>query len=242
MGTPLRVLIIEDSEIDALMLLLELKHGGFEPLHERVETIEAVRAALRDKSWDIILCDYYLPGFNGLEVLAIVKETGSEVPFIIISGAIGEEVAVEAMKAGAHDYIMKDRRQRLLPAVKRELREAAMRREHRQVEAALRESEGKFRLLVENAPDAIFVHVKGTLAYLNPAAVRLFGAESAEALLGTPLIDHFHPDYPRDRPGTDASALRGAESGRMVEQKYLQVDGSVIDVEVSAVPITYEGR
>ena len=194
MGAPLHVLIIEDSEIDALLLVLELKQGGFEPLHERVETAEAVRAALRNNSWDIILCDYTLPDFNGLEALAIVKETESDIPFIIISGAIGEEVAVAAMKAGAHDYIMKDKRQRLLPAVERELREAAMRREHRQVEAALRESEGKFRLLVENAPDAIFVRVGGGLAYLNPAAVRLFGAESAEALLGTPVIDHIHPD------------------------------------------------
>mgnify|MGYP001254045630 CR=1 FL=1 len=77
MGTPLRVLIIEDSEIDALMLLLELKQGGYEPVHERAETIGAVRRALRDEAWDIILCDYYLSGFNGLQVLAIVKEMGT---------------------------------------------------------------------------------------------------------------------------------------------------------------------
>ena len=241
MGIPLHVLIVEDSEIDARLLILELKHGGFEPLHERVETADALRAALRNTSWDIILCDYSLPDLNGLEALAIVKETGSDIPFIIISGAIGEEVAVEAMKAGAHDYIMKDRRQRLLPAVERELREAAMRREHRQVEAALRESEGKFRLLVENAPDAIFVQVGGYLAYLNPAAVRLFGAESAEALLGTPLIDHVHPDTRAIARERMRLLNEERKAVGIVEQKYLQVDGSVIDVEVSAVPIAYEG-
>ncbi len=240
MGTPLRVLIIEDSEIDALMLILELKRGGYEPVHERVETIEAVRAALQNMAWDIILCDYYLSGFDGLQVLAIVKETGIDVPFILISGAIGEEVAVEAMKAGAHDCIMKDRRQRLLPAVERELREAAMRREHRRVAAAFRESEGKFRLLVENAPDAVFVHVRECLAYLNPAAVRLLGAESAKAVLGTPVTDHVHPDYrvlARERMRLVNEERKAV---RMIEQQYLKVDGSVIDVEVSAVPITYE--
>ena len=131
MGTPLHVLIIEDSEIDALLLVLELKQGGFEPVHEQVETPEAVVRLSGNCSWDIILCDYTLPDFNGLEALAILKETGCDIPFIIISGAIGEETAVEAMKAGAHDYIMKDRRQRLIPAVERELGEAAMRREHR---------------------------------------------------------------------------------------------------------------
>ncbi len=241
MGTPLHVLIIEDSEIDALLLILELKHGGFEPLHERVETAEAVRAALRNNSWDIILCDYKLPNLNGLEALTMLKETGSDIPFIIISGAIGEEVAVEAMKAGAHDYIMKDRRQRLLPAVERELREAAMRRGHRQVEAALRESEGKFRLLVENAPDAIFVQVRGCLAYLNPAAVHLFGAESVEALLGTPLMDHVHPDIRVIARERMRLLNEERKAVGIVEQRYLQVDGSVVDVEVSAVPITYEG-
>ncbi len=149
MGIPLHVLIVEDSEIDARLLILELKHGGFEPLHERVETADALRAALRNTSWDIILCDYSLPDLTGLEALAILKETGSDIPFIIISGAIGEEVAVETMKAGAHDYIMKDRRQRLLPAVERELREAAMRREHRQVEAALWEEQRRSREIAE---------------------------------------------------------------------------------------------
>ncbi len=242
MGTPLRVLIVEDSEIDALMLILELQQGGYELLHEQVETVEAVRTALQDKAWDIILCDYYLSGFNGLQVLAIVKEMGIDVPFILISGAIGEELAVEAMKAGAHDYIMKDRRQRLLPAVKRELREAVMRREHRRVETAFRESEGKFRLLVENAPDAVFVQVGGSLAYLNPAAIRLFGAGSAEALLGSPLMDHVHPEY-RELARERMRLLNEERIAvRVIGQRYLKLDGSVIDVEVSAVPITYENH
>jgi diguanylate cyclase (GGDEF)-like protein/PAS domain S-box-containing protein len=241
-GTPLNVLIIEDSEVDALLLVLELQHGGYDPLHERVETADAVRAALQRKSWDLILCDYNLPEFDGLQALAIVKETGIECPFIIVSGVIGEEAAVEAMKAGAHDYVMKDRRQRLLSTVARELREAAIRCENKRVKAALQESEGKFRLLIENAPDAVFVQAGGCFSYLNPAAVSLFGVESAEQLLGHPLLDTIHPDY---HALVRARLRLLNEEKRPVgtlEQKYLKADGSLIDVEVSAVPITYENR
>ena len=176
MGIPLHVLIVEDSEIDARLLILELKHGGFEPLHERVENADALRAALRNTSWDIVLCDYSLPDLTGLEALSILKETGSDIPFIIISGAIGEEVAVEAMKAGAHDYIMKDRRQRLLPAVERELREAAMRREHRQVEAALRESEAKYAAIIDASPVPMAVNDEhANITFVNRKFVQAFG-------------------------------------------------------------------
>ena len=214
MGTPLHVLIVEDSEIDALLLTLELKHGGYEPIHERVETAEAVRAALRNNIWDIILCDYNLPGLNGLEVLAIVKETGSDIPFIIISGAIGEEVAVEAMKAGAHDYIMKDRRQRLLPAVERELREAALRREHRQVEAALRKSEREIPPACRECARCHLRPGRGMSRLSEPG-----GRPSLRRRIGWGPARHSAAGpcpsrYSRDRPGTDAIAQRGAESGR----------------------------
>ena len=95
MKKPLRVLMVEDSEDDALLTIRELKKGGYEPEHERVETAEAMRAALREKTWDVILCDYRLPQFNGLAAIALLKETNIDIPLIIVSGAIGEETAAD---------------------------------------------------------------------------------------------------------------------------------------------------
>ena len=140
MGTPLRVLLLEDSADDAELLLRELKRGGYDPAVERVETREAMAAALDKQAWDVALLDYSLPHFNGLGALALLVEKEIDIPRILISGAIGEETAVEAMKAGAHDYILKDNLVRLIPAIKRELSEAVIRREHKRMEEELRDA------------------------------------------------------------------------------------------------------
>ena len=137
MATPLRILIVEDSEADAELLLRELRRGGYAPEFERVETPEGLDAALARQSWDLVVSDYAMPRFNGLQALKLTQEKGLDIPFIIVSGSIGEDVAVAAMKAGAHDYLMKDNTARLLPAIARELREARMRRERRQSEETI---------------------------------------------------------------------------------------------------------
>src|SRR5205807_1411978 len=124
---PLRVLIVEDSEFDAQMMVSILRKGGYDVSFERVETGEGMRKALHDRAWDMILADYNLPEFDASAALKIVQETGLDLPFIIVSGGIGEDIAVSAMKAGAHDYLMKGNLSRLVPAVERELREAANR-------------------------------------------------------------------------------------------------------------------
>src|SRR5690242_1411991 len=131
MATPLRVLIVEDSITDAELLLMELKRGGYEVSYERYTTEAEVRRALKAGPWDLIVSDYSLPGFDGMRCLQLYRESGLDIPFILMSGTVGEEIAVEAMKGGAHDYIMKDRLVRLVPAIKRELREAVARRERR---------------------------------------------------------------------------------------------------------------
>ncbi|HEY4485853.1 MAG TPA: EAL domain-containing protein [Nitrospiria bacterium] len=134
MAKPLRVLIVEDSENDADLLLRELRRGGYEPAHERVDTAEAMNASLNRQVWDIAFGDYSMPHFNGVAALKLLRGKGFDIPFIFVSGTIGEDTAVEAMKNGANDYIMKGNLKRLIPAVERELREAEMRRAHTEAE------------------------------------------------------------------------------------------------------------
>src|SRR6266436_4214486 len=129
----LRVLVVEDYELDAALLLRALERGGFKPTSEIVDTAQAMQAALEHKAWDLILADHAMPQFSAPEALHLVKKRGIDVPFIIVSGHIEETTAVAAMRAGAHDYVMKERLARLVPAVERELREAAVRRDLRRV-------------------------------------------------------------------------------------------------------------
>ena len=126
---PLRVLVVEDNEDDALLLLRELKRGGNQPSHERVYTREAMDEALGRGPWEIVVSDYYMPGFRAPDALELLREKGFDTPFVIVSGKVGEELAVEAMKAGAYDYIMKDNMTRLCAAVERGIEEAGVRRE-----------------------------------------------------------------------------------------------------------------
>ena len=242
MEKPLRVLIVEDSEDDAQLLVRELKQCGYEPLHERVESAEAMHVALQEKPWDIILCDRDIYGFNSLDAIEIIKESKMDIPFIIVSGMMGEEMATEARETGVHDCIRKDFRQRLVPAITRELREAELRQESRQSEEKYRQSEEKFRLLVESAPNAIFVHISGRFAYVNPAAVHLLGAESAKQLLGRPILERISPEYHE----TIRERIRLLNEERQkvppMVQKYLKLDGTVITVEASAVPFSYNNE
>ena len=134
---PLRALIVEDSEDDALLLLHELKRGGYDITHARVDTPYALRAELANNSWDIIYSDFSMPQFSAFDALALVHNVGIDIPFIIVSGTIGEDRAVTAMKAGAHDYILKGNLKRLIPATERELREAMGRKEHRKAEETI---------------------------------------------------------------------------------------------------------
>ena len=146
---PLKVLIIEDSEIDALLLLEQLKAGGYEPASRRVDNAEDLVAALEKQAWDVIFSDHNMPQFNSTEALEIVRSSAIDVPFIIVSGAIGEEAAVAAMRAGAQDYLMKGNMARLVAAVDRELMDARERRARRVAERALLAQEEEFRLARE---------------------------------------------------------------------------------------------
>jgi len=117
MATPLRVLIIEDSEDDTRRLVRELERDGYESTFKRVDTAEAMAAALDEQAWDLVIADYSMPSFSSPAALKLLKEKELDLPFIIVSGTIGEDRAVEAMKAGAHDFILKNNLKRLLPAI-----------------------------------------------------------------------------------------------------------------------------
>ncbi|MFZ4774327.1 MAG: PAS domain-containing protein [Terrimicrobiaceae bacterium] len=210
MSIPLRALIAEDSEEDTLLLLRELKRGGYEVTHERVETPEGLRAALAHGPWEILLCDYTFPRFSGKEALQIFKESGLDLPFIYVSGTIGEEAAVEAMKAGAHDYVMKNRISRLCPAVERELREAVERQVGRAAENAMRVSENKYRHLFEALSDAAFVieEISGRIIDTNAQAEILLGRPRA-SILGSNQSRLFGPV--NDHPGFEL--LRAVANG-----------------------------
>jgi two-component system, cell cycle sensor histidine kinase and response regulator CckA len=141
MTVPLRILMVEDSPEDAELTLRELRRGGFDPASLCVQTRGSLAAALEDRTWDIVLSDYTLPGFSGTEALAMVRSRNIDVPFIFISGTISEEDAVAAMRAGAQDYFSKEKLKRLVPAIERELREAATRRQRMELEERLRRSQ-----------------------------------------------------------------------------------------------------
>jgi two-component system sensor kinase len=159
----LRVLIVDDSEDEVLLIIRELKKCGYNPLAERVETAATMKKALKEKQWDIILCDYKMPKFNAPSVIAVLKEANIDVPLLIVSGTIGEDVGIECMRLGAHDYIMKDNLSRLCPAIARELEESEARNKQRQAESqrvaaieALRESEQNLASIYNTVVDIIF--------------------------------------------------------------------------------------
>ncbi len=145
---PLRVLVVEDSEPDTLLLLRALQRGGFQTFHQRVATPREMQAVLRRSQWDLILADHAMPAFSAPRALAILKAAGLDIPFIIVSGHIEEDMAVAAMDAGAHDYVMKDRLARLVPAVSRELREAEVRRARIKSAEDLRQAREELELRV----------------------------------------------------------------------------------------------
>ena len=174
MPTPLRVLILEDRPPDADLMVLELKGAGFEPDWKRVQTEEDYLANL-DLYVDVVLADYSMPQFDGKKALKLLQEQGLDIPFIVVTGSF-EEFAIECMKQGAVDYILKDKLRRLGPAVKHALEEKMLREEKRGAEQALREREGLYRTLFDESRDAILITNRyGRVIDLNPAAEDLFG-------------------------------------------------------------------
>jgi len=199
MNETLRVLNVDDCQQDVALLTRFLSRSGSEIVSDRVDNAKAMTLALESREWDVVLCDYTMPNFNALAALALMKKMKRDIPFIIISGSVGEDVAVEAMRAGAHDYLMKDNLARLRPTIDRELQEAGNRRARRQAEEELRGSRLYTRLLMESNIDALMTtDPLGIITDVNQQMEVLSG-HSREDLIGTPFKQHFtHPKRAED--------------------------------------------
>src|SRR5881398_1702066 len=226
MGKPLRVLMVEDSEDDALLVLRELRAAGYDLTHERVDTAAALEAALDRHPWDLVIGDYSMPHFSGTAALAILRGRGLDIPYICVSGTITEELAVAAMKAGANDYVTKGQLKRLLPAIERELREARGR-------ATLRATEASFATLVEHAPVGIYRSTpEGRFLSVNAAVVRMLGYDSAADVLALDMAR----DVYADAAGRQRLVVRDSYSDRQydnVEATWKRRDGRPLTAQLS---------
>lgn len=232
MSNQLNTLIIDDSEDDALLITRALEKEGFTLSCKRVENAAQLNAALDEGLWDLVLSDYAMPGFTGVDALALCNKKGLDAPFIIVSGRIGEELAVNMMKAGASDYVMKDDLPRLGPAVTRELRAAHERKVRRQAQAAI----SHLAAIVESCDDAIISHtLGGTILSWNCGAENMFGY-ATEDMIGESIeqlvpVKNYH----------EISDIRDViQHGRRVdriETVRVRRDGSSIDVSITVSPI-----
>jgi PAS domain S-box-containing protein len=232
MLSQLNLLVVDDSEDDVLLIARALEKENFNLTSKRVDNAADLTAALDAHQWDLILSDYSMPGFNGAEALELCRNKAFDAPFIIVSGRIGEEVAVDMMKAGASDYVMKDDLPRLAPAVRRELRAARDRKIRRQAQLAM----AHLASIVETCDDAIISQtLGGTVLSWNSGAEQMFGY-GAEDMVGEPI----ETLVPRDLRSEISDIRDVIQSGRRVERIEtirLRRDGSCIDVSITVSPI-----
>jgi PAS domain S-box-containing protein len=232
MHGPLRVLIVEDSVEDTLRIAGELQTGGLDPVFERVETAAALEAALAAHDWDLIICNCSLPQLAGPAALEIYRRTGQDIPFISVSGAVGEETVAEMMKAGAHDHVLKSHLSRLLPAVKRELGAAQERRDRRQAEAV----STYLASIVQSCDDAIIGKtLNGTIVSWNHGAERLYGY-TADEMIGHSVSVLIPPYRPAELPELLDSIRRG-QGVDGLETVRLRKDGKPVEVSLTISPI-----
>jgi two-component system, cell cycle sensor histidine kinase and response regulator CckA len=230
--TPLRVLVVEDSVDDTFFIVRQLQKGGYHVDFERVETASAMQSALQSGGWDLIISDYAMPHFGGAEALEIYRRSGLEAPFIMVSGALGEERAVQMLKAGAHDYVMKNNLGRLVPAVERELQAALERRIRAQTQAHA----AFLASLVESCEAAIIGKtLEGTVVSWNAGAERLYGYTAAE-MLGQSVSRL----VPAGRPDELAGILDRIRRGELIqdlETVRRRKDGTLVEVAITISPV-----
>ncbi|MUH00786.1 response regulator [Scytonema sp. UIC 10036] len=239
MTSDLRVLIVEDSEDDTFLVLRELRRGGYNPNYVRVDTPDAMHAALDRQSWDIAIADYSMPAFSAPEALKLLQRRKLDLPFIIVSDTNGEDIAVAAMKAGAHDYLMKGNLTRLVPAVERELREALDRHKRQSAERALQESEQRFRQLADNISEMVFWMSDPTerkLLYVSRSYENIWG-RSCDRLYAN-FMEWIEAIHPMDRQRVQAVFFEQSLLGTYDEEyRIIRPDGSLRWIRDRGFPI-----
>jgi PAS domain S-box-containing protein len=232
MTSPLRVLVVEDSVDDTFFIVRELQRGGFNVSFERVETYAAMAEALEGRTWDLIISDYSMPLFGGAAALMLYLDKGVDAPFIMVSGAMGEDRAVEMVKAGAHNYVMKDNLSRLVPEVKRELEAAQERRNRQQTEATA----AYLASLVQCCDDAIVGKtLDGTVVSWNAGAEKLYGYTAVE-MIGRSIAALF-PSYRPDELPEIMERIKGGKEVQRLETVRIRKDGTPVDVSLTVSPI-----
>ena len=238
MPIPLRLLILEDQESDAELMLHALRRADYDLDWRRVET-EVDYLARLDSSLDMILADYTLPQFDALRALRLLQQRDLDIPFIVVTGSMSEEVAVECIVQGAADYVLKNGLRRLAPAVARALANKHMRDEKQRAEAALRDSEARYRQLVEQAPDGIFIHREGAVVFINAAGAATLGAARPDDLIGVSIFDFVPPAY-QALARTHIQQAHDRGHTALVEMQLVRRNGELIDVEVTGGATTYQ--
>ena len=235
------VLLLEDNRSDAELITRELRNAGLYFPVQRVGTREDFIRALRIQKPALIISDYTLPGFDGLSALGLAREALPDSPFIFVSGTIGEERAIEALKRGAADYINKDNLRRVGPAVKKALADAQEQCRRIEAETALRDAEKRYENLVELSPDAILTVTDGVITYANKAALELYRATDSEQLVGKQYVDLLHQEF-RGFPTAGPGTLEGqAHKHSSIEQEHQRLDGSIVHVELTYAPESADG-
>ncbi len=232
-GEPLRILIVEDSEADATMILRLLSRELGEVRAERVEESDALRSALGRSAWDIVLSDWTMPRFSASAALEVVKKMGVDVPFVIVSGTVGEETAVEAMRAGAQDFVLKDRLSRLIPVVQRAVLERREREAHRRADAALHVSNMRFKRLVESGIVGIVIaDPTGRVIDANDSYLAMVGYTREELVNGKIRWSDMTPPSRRPRTEIAREQMRTRGVAEPWEKEYVRKDGTRVPVLV----------
>lgn len=243
MDEVLRVLIVDDSDDDTNLIVRKLRSGGYNPEWERVDTYDAMKSALEKKEWDVILCDYKMPSFSAPAALKVAQEINPNIPFIIVSGAIGEETAVEAMKAGAHDYLMKDKLAKLSVAIKREIVEAKIRRDKKNTEEMLKRSEENFRHSLDESPLGIrIVSSDGELLYANREILKMYSYENIEEMKSTPHKERYTAGTFAEYETRLAMRKRNEYVPPNYEISIIRKDGTIRNLEVFRKQVLWNGK